>query len=68
MKQIKTLSEAKSCISCRQQKRILNALVFISGQRNKPFENYRIDVVCLDAVGRFEHIENAFSVEALVAC
>ena len=68
VKQRKTLSEAKSCISCRQQKRILNALVFISGQRNKPFENYRIDVVCLDAVGRFEHIENAFSIDELVAC
>ena len=68
VKQRKTLSEAKCCISFRQQKRIVNALLFIASQRKKPFENYRIDVVCLDAVGRFEHIENAFSVETLVAC
>lgn len=68
VKQRKTLSEAKCCISFRQQKRIVNALLFIASQRNKPFEDYRIDVVCLDAVGRFEHIENAFSVETLVAC
>ncbi len=68
VKQRKTMSDAKCCISFRQQKRILNALLFIASQRNKPFENYRIDVVCLDAVGRFEHIENAFAIEALVAC
>lgn len=68
VKQRKTLSEAKGCISFRQQKRIVDALLFIASQRNKPFENYRIDVVCLDTVGRFAHIENAFSIEAFVAC
>ncbi len=68
VKRRRTLSEAKSCITFRQQRRIIDALSFIASQRNKQFENYRIDVVCLDAVGRFEHIENAFSVENLVAC
>lgn len=67
VKQRRTLFEAKSCITFRQQRRIIDALSFIASQRNKQFENYRIDVVCLDAVGRFEHIENAFSVENLIA-
>lgn len=67
VKQRRTISEAKCCIPFRQQKRIANALLVIASQRNKPFENYRIDVVCLDAVGRFEHIENAFSTEAFIA-
>lgn len=68
VKQRKTLSEAKGCISIRQQKRILNALLFIMSERNELFENYRIDVICLDSVGRFEHIENAFPIENLIAC
>lgn len=68
VKQRQTLSAAKCCVSLRQQRRIWNALSFIASQRNKPLENYRIDVVCLDAVGRFEHIKNAFSIEGLVAC
>ena len=68
VKQRKTLDDARSCISMRQQRRILNALLFIISNRNELFENYRIDVICLDSVGRFEHIENAFPIETLIAC
>lgn len=60
VKQRKTLSAAKACITTRQQHRILNSLLYIIPQRKEIFENYRIDVVCLDSVGRFEYIENAF--------
>lgn len=67
VKQRKTLASAKESISMRQQRRILNALLFIMFERNELFESYRIDVVCLDTVGRFEHIENAFPVENLIA-
>lgn len=67
VKQRKTLAEAKSCISMRQQRRILKALMLIVSNRDEIFENYRVDVVCLDSVGRFEHIENAFQTEALIA-
>lgn len=67
VKQRKTLDNARSCISIRQQRRILNALLFIMSNRNELFENYRIDVVCLDSVGRFEYIENAFPIENLIA-
>lgn len=68
VKQRKTLEAAKCCIPLRQRRRIFDAISFIASERNKPFENYRVDVICFDAVGRFEHIENAFSVENLVAC
>lgn len=68
VKQRQTLAGAKCCISSRQQRRIFNALSYIASERNKSLENYRIDVICLDAVGRFEHIENAFSIDELVAC
>ena len=68
VKQRTTLDEAQACLSAMQQKRIAKALLYIASERNKPFETYRIDVVCLDTVGRFEHIENAFSVDELVAC
>ena len=63
----KTIIRAKSCISFKQQKRILNALLLIASVRGNSFENYRVDVICLDAVGRFEHIKDAFSVGNLVA-
>ncbi len=68
VKQRKTLDAARECISLRQQKRILNAFLFLISEMNESFESYRIDVVCLDSVGRFEHIENAFPIESLVAC
>lgn len=63
VKQRKTLSAAKACITTRQQHRILNSLLYIIPQRKEIFENYRIDVVCLDSVGRFEYIENAIQLE-----
>ena len=63
----KTLIRAKSCIPFKQQKRILNALLLIASERGNSFENYRVDVICLDAIGRFEHIKDAFSVGNLVA-
>ena len=68
VKQRRTLVEAKCCLSSKQQRRILDALSSIASERNRPFENYRADVICFDAVGRFEHIVNAFSVENLIAC
>lgn len=66
VKQRKVLSAARACITLRQQRRILNALLYIISERKEIFENYRIDVICLDTVGRFEHIENAFQVEDLI--
>ena len=63
----KRLDDAMACISLKQRHRILNALLFVAAERGEPFENYRIDVVCFDAVGRFEHIENAFPLESIVA-
>jgi putative endonuclease len=68
VKQRKTLGGARSCLSLKQQRRIANAFLFVISQRDELFENYRIDMICLDACGRFEHIENAFSVEDVVAC
>ncbi len=66
VKQRKTLAAAKACITTRQQCRILNSLLYVISERKEIFENYRIDVVCLDSVGRFEYIENAFQVENLI--
>ena len=66
VKQRKTLTAAKACITTRQQRRILNSLLYIISKRKEIFENYRIDVVCLDSVGRFEYIENAFQIENLI--
>lgn len=63
VKQRKTLNSSRDCISLKQRKRIVNAFLSIISDRNELFENYRIDVVCLDSVGRFEHIENAFCIE-----
>ncbi len=66
VKQRKTLTAAKACITTKQQRRILNSLIYIISEREETFENYRIDVVCLDSVGRFEYIENAFQIENLI--
>jgi putative endonuclease len=63
VKQRKSLNAARACISVKQQKRIFNALLFVMSNRDELFANYRIDVICLDSVGRFEHIENAFTAE-----
>lgn len=68
VKQRKTLDGARECLSIKQRKRIANAFLFIISNRNEVFENYRIDMVCLDAVGRFDYIENAFSIEDVIAC
>ena len=68
VKQRKSLDVARSCILARQQKRIVNALLYEASNSDELFESYRVDVICLDSVGRFEHIENAFPVEELVAC
>ena len=68
VKQRKTLDGARECLSIRQRKRIANAFLFIISNRNEVFENYRIDMVCLDAVGRFDYIENAFYIEDVIAC
>ena len=56
----KTLSQALECISYRQRHRICNALRFVMSERNINLEDYRIDVICLDRTGRYEHIKNAF--------
>ncbi|MDR1365078.1 MAG: YraN family protein [Holosporales bacterium] len=63
VKQRRTLDAARSCIATKQQKRISNAMLSIISERNELFENYRIDVICFDSVGRFDHIENAFPIE-----
>ncbi|MDR2667126.1 MAG: YraN family protein [Holosporales bacterium] len=67
VKQRKSLSAARACISIKQQKRIFNALLFIMSNRDELFANYRVDVICFDSVGRFEHIENAFTAESFAA-
>ena len=67
VKRRKSLDLGKECITNKQKSRISKALFFIMSERNEPFENYRIDVVCLDAVGRFEYIENAFCFEENVS-
>ncbi len=63
----KNLDNSLECISDLQKKRIANSLNFIISERNEPFENYRIDVVCLDSVGRFEYIKNAFYLEEILS-
>lgn len=63
VKQRKTLSESKACISVSQQRRIAKAFLLFISERNEIFENYRIDVVCFDISGKFEHIKNAFFIE-----
>ncbi len=67
VKQRKTLDDSKNCITERQRHRIANAFLFIISNRNEIFENYRIDVLCLDSVGRFEHTENAFCIEDYIS-
>ncbi len=63
VKQRKTLNDARECISKNQRKRISRAFSLFISERNEIFENYRIDVVCFDILGRFEQIENAFFIE-----
>jgi putative endonuclease len=63
VKQRRTLSSSKTCITKNQIGRIARAFSLIISQRNKLFENYRIDVICFDIQGRIEHIENAFYIE-----
>jgi putative endonuclease len=67
VKQRKALGDSKSCLTQRQKGRIARAFSLIISQRNRMFENYRIDVVCFDGVGRFEHIENAFFLDEAAA-
>jgi len=61
VKQRRTLPEARECIRPYQMRRICRALQFVMSERNIKFENYRIDVICLDHAGHYEHIKNAFS-------
>lgn len=63
VKQRKTLNDSRECISKAQRSRIARAFSLFISERNEMFENYRIDVVCFDILGRFEHIENAFLIE-----
>ncbi|MDR1476333.1 MAG: YraN family protein [Holosporales bacterium] len=68
VKQRRTLDAAKNCISMKQRARISNSLMFIASELDESFENYRVDVLCLDSVGRFEYIENAFSIADFISC
>jgi putative endonuclease len=68
VKQRRTLDIAKDCISMKQRSRISNSLMYMASELDESFENYRVDVLCLDSVGRCEHIENAFSVADFVSC
>ncbi|MDR0630919.1 MAG: YraN family protein [Holosporales bacterium] len=68
VKQRKTMDYARSCISRRQMARISNALMFLASKITESIESYRVDMLCLDAVGHIEHIENAFSIENFIAC
>jgi putative endonuclease len=63
VKQRKSLDSARSCITQKQQRRISNAMLAVISEREEPFENYRVDVICFDTVGRFEHIDNAFPIQ-----
>ncbi len=65
VKQRRTLSDARECISSHQMQRIYNALLFVISSdyasNMKYVANYRIDVICIDYTGHYEHIKNAFS-------
>ena len=65
VKQRKTLSKARECIKPYQMKRIYNTLLFLISSGDvldiKDVASYRIDVICLDRAGNYEHIKNAFS-------
>lgn len=63
VKHRKSMSNALQCISSKQKSRISNSFLSIVSKRNEIFENYRIDVICLDPSGTIEHIENAFGIE-----
>ncbi|MDR1289490.1 MAG: YraN family protein [Holosporales bacterium] len=68
VKQRRTLDIAKGCISMKQRSRISNSLMYMASELDESFENYRVDVLCLDSVGRCECIENAFSVADFISC
>jgi putative endonuclease len=68
VKQRRTLDIARDCISMKQRSRISNSLMYMASELDESFENYRVDVVCLDSVGRCEYIENAFSVADFISC
>jgi putative endonuclease len=68
VKQRKSLDSARACIAQRQRRRISNAMLAVISERDELFENYRVDVICFDTVGRFEHIENAFPIEEFCCC
>jgi putative endonuclease len=68
VKQRKSLDLARDCISMKQRARISNSLMYIASEIAESFDNYRVDVLCLDSVGRCEHIENAFSVADFITC
>ena len=63
VKQRKTIDIARECLTYRQMRRISKALQFIISERGMMFENYRIDVICLNQTGKYEHIVNAFAFE-----
>ena len=67
VKQRKNMADSLECISAKQKSRISNAFLSIISQRNEVFENYRIDVICLDSLGQIEHLENAFDIEAFAS-
>ncbi|MDR0552755.1 MAG: YraN family protein [Holosporales bacterium] len=67
VKQRRTLTASKECITYRQKCRISHAFLLFISESKELFENYRIDVVCFDMSGRFEHIENAFFIEEIAA-
>jgi hypothetical protein len=52
----------------KQISRISNAMMLLASQFGGQFESYRVDVVCFDAIGRSEHIENAFYIGDFVEC
>jgi putative endonuclease len=68
VKQRRSLDSARSCITKKQQRRISNAMLAVISERDEQFENYRVDVICFDTAGRFEHIENAFPIEEFSCC
>jgi putative endonuclease len=68
VKQRRTLDDARCCLSVKQQSRIANSLMYLASESDDLFESYRVDMVCLDSVGHFEYIENAFSIADFVGC
>ena len=64
VKQRRTLNTSLECISDRQKARISRAFSVFISERVNLFENYRIDVVCFDKNGKYEHIQNAFCIDS----